>query len=302
MSNENDTPETSDLPGGASSPEWLRERVAEVRLTPKGELVARFLAANPRAASVESASELAERIGVNVATVVRFAQTLGFSGWPEFQLHFRHRYLGSLLPTDVLRSHRQGEGTSHLEAAIRRDIENLQAALTSVTSDAVEQAARAIFDARRTVVAASGSFAAVGQVLAHLSAVMGLPVALETRGGVSTVATCAALETGDCLVAISFWRQMRDVSRAARDARARGAKVVAITDSVFSPLAEIADTTLIVPTESASFFQSLTAPLSVVYALLAQLEELGGDDAETTIARVQGVWADLDLFHPYDTN
>src|SRR5258708_3916127 len=72
---------------------WLEEGVTAGRLTPKGHDVARFIASNPGMSSLESASEVARAVGVNVATVVRFAQGLGFSGWVDFQINLRHRYL-----------------------------------------------------------------------------------------------------------------------------------------------------------------------------------------------------------------
>ena len=61
-------------PGG----EWFADLTAGTRLTRKGAEIAHFLAVNPRLASFGSASEIAAHLGVNVATVVRFAQALGF--------------------------------------------------------------------------------------------------------------------------------------------------------------------------------------------------------------------------------
>ena len=112
----------------------------------------------------------------------------------------------------------------------------------------------------------SGSYMYIGGILAHLATFMGYRVSLEPHGGPHLVADFAALQPGDCLIAISFWRLNKQVVLATEHARRRGIQTVAITDSAFSPLARAADLALVVPTESGSFFQSLTAPLSVVYA------------------------------------
>jgi DNA-binding MurR/RpiR family transcriptional regulator len=274
---------------------WLADLMEKGRVTPKGMTIARFVAANPRSASFTSASDVAQQVDVNVATVVRFAQSLGFSGWPEFQLHLRHHYLGSLLPSSLMRDHQPVVAESPLEGALLRDAQNLQDALTSVDFEAGRKVAQLIADAPRTLVISSGSYAAVGQIFAHLARFMGYDVTLETRGGAHLVAALSTFEPGDCLLTINFWRVVKELLLTTRYCRAHGMTTIAITDSLFSPQAEAAEHTLVVPTESVSFFQSMTAAVSLVHGLLAELQRLGGDEVDQTIERLEAAYADLDV-------
>lgn len=275
--------------------EWLTDLLEHGRVTPKGSTVGRYITGNPRYTSFASASEIAGRTGVNVATVVRFAQNLGFEGWREFQLHLRHRYLGMLLPSAVLRAQGTGEGRSAIEGALRRDGENLEAALRTVNFEQAEKVAALIAQAPRTLVVSSGSYAAVGHAFAHLAQFMGYNVTLETRGGAHVVAALASYRPGDVVVAISFWRIVKHVLLTTEYCRSEGITTVALTDSLFSPLAKAADHTLIVPTESVSFFQSMTAAMSLVYGLLSELHRLGGEQVAETIERTERVYAELDV-------
>jgi DNA-binding MurR/RpiR family transcriptional regulator len=251
----------------------------------------------PRFASFASAGDLASEAGVNSATVVRFAQALGFRGWPEFQMHFRHRYLGSLLPSDVLRDHQPREEESPIRAAFQQDEENLRASVASLDFDSAEKVAKLIVAAPRTVVVSSGSYAAVGLVFSHLARFMGYDVTLEMRGGANLVAELGRLREGDCLFAISFWRLNREVVLAAKSARGRGISTVSITDSVFSPLALASDHALIVPTEGVSFFQSSTAAISLVHGLLGMLCSLGGERVSKAILDTQELYGELDVLY-----
>jgi DNA-binding MurR/RpiR family transcriptional regulator len=281
-----------------TSNSWLSELTGKHDLTPKGTKIAHFLETNPRHASFVSASDLAEKLAVNVATVVRFAQSLGFSGWPEFQLHFRHRYLGTLLPADLGSGSRvSSPARSALAASLERDIQNLTAALASIDGALVDKVAERIATADQSLVISSGSYMYIGGVLAHLATFMGYNVRLEPHGGPHLVADFAALPPGGCLIAISFWRLNKQVVLATQHARRRGIATVAITDSAFSPLAKSADVALVVPTESGSFFQSLTAPLSVVYAIVDRLYAIGGKPVEQTIAETQKLYAELDVLY-----
>jgi DNA-binding MurR/RpiR family transcriptional regulator len=281
----------------AGGEEWLAELAAESRLTPKGRKLAHFAGVNPRLVSFASASEVAEKTGMNVATVVRFAQALGFTGWTEFQLHFRHRYLGTLLPADVVREHAGEDRPSAVRDAMQRDLENLAGALTSLDDEEAERIVQTIAGARQTIVVSSGSYAAVGDVFAHLATFMGYDVELESHGGPHLVSRFAGLRPGDCVLAISFWRLNKHVVKATQYARRNGIATAAITDSRFSPLYRAAEHALVVPTESGSVFQSLTAALSLAYGLLERLQELGGDRVERTIEDAQKLYGELDILY-----
>jgi DNA-binding MurR/RpiR family transcriptional regulator len=267
------------------------------RLTPKGAVVGHYIAANPRFASFASASDLAERTGVNVATVIRFVQKLGFGGWPEFQLHLKHNYLGSLLPSGVMRNHAEDDGTSGITRALRRDVQNLEATLASLDVEKVQEVARLIAGANRTLIIGGGSHVTPGLMLAHLGHFMGYDIQLETRGPVHIVAALSTFQPGDCLVTMNFWRVLGHVMNTTVYCRQAGITTIALTDSLFSPLAQASDHALIAPTESVSFFQSLTAATSLVHGLLAELHQLGGERVDANIERLEQAYSDLDVFH-----
>lgn len=277
--------------------EWLESLTEDRHLTPTGKRLASYFAAHPRFASTSSASVVAEQLGANIASVVRFVQGLGFKGWPDFQSHFRHRYyLGTLLPSQLLQERAPVEsGASVFEEVLLHDISNLQAALATTDFSQGQAIAEAIANADKTLVVSSGSYAAVGHVLAHLASFMGYQVTLETRAGSALVNALAALEQGDCLVAISFWRQMKHDVLAAEYCRKRGIVTVAIADSAFSPLARVAEHTLIVPTETISFFQSVTTAISGVYGILAELQRLGGQRVDEAMATAEALFQELDV-------
>lgn len=290
---------SSDRDGTSSNlgTDWLSDLLRQGRLTPKGRVVAQFIAGNPRLASFSSASDLGERVGVNVATVVRFAQNLGFRGWPDFQLQLRHNYLGSLMPSGVMRNHLDDVDGSPIASALHRDLHNLEATIESVDVGKVEGVAAIIAHARRTLIISAGSHAAPGLMLAHLGHFMGYDIQLETRGGVHVVAALSTFEPGDCVITINFWRVVKDITLAAQYCRRVGITTVAITDSLFSPLAQASDYALAVPTEGVSFFQSLTAAMSLVHGLLAQLQHLGGQQVEANIERLEQAYVDLDVLY-----
>lgn len=78
-------------------------------LSRKQRAVAEYILQNPTMVLFATATDVAQRVGVDPATVVRFTQRLGFHGYPDFQDSLRAEYpvlvtpKEQFLPTQVRR-------------------------------------------------------------------------------------------------------------------------------------------------------------------------------------------------------
>lgn len=283
--------------GAASVREWIVELFAGRDFSPKQLLVARYLEANPHAAAVQTAGEIAQHSGVNAATVVRFAQALGFKGWPSLQVQMRNEAMAGLLPSGLMESQAIDPSMKPVDAAIERDLRNLRTALETVDHDEVQAIAELIARSRRTVIVSAGSFAAVGQIITYNGRAMGFPITLETRGGVDLMVAISDLDEGDCLIGISFWRLARHVVLALQSAQRRGVPTVAFTDSTLSPLTEHADHAIVVPSDGIVGFQSMTAAISVAYGLIAALQQTASADVDKRMRALEALYFELDILY-----
>jgi DNA-binding MurR/RpiR family transcriptional regulator len=243
-------------------------------LSPKHRAVAQFVFASPAFASYATAAEVAERLGVAESTVVRFTKEVGFPTYKAFRQSMRHHHLGSLTPLRELRkfdSDQDGTVIGTLKHQVLQDVQNLQSTIETVDAGALEAVAAKIGRARNITVLASGTFSSVATVFVHTLRFLGYSAMAEDRDIPNVTAALVPLDEDDLVIGISFWRVVRSTYDGLRWARSRGIPTVAITDSAYSPLAAVADRRLIVPTESQSFFQSLIAPLSLIYAIVAHL-------------------------------
>lgn len=267
------------------------------KLSPKHQSVARCIAENPAFAAFATAAELGERAGVSTATVVRFAQALGFNGYNELQQNTRHGYLRRLRPLEALET-RSEAGSNLFEAQIYQDIENLRRTLHALHPDQLSEIARRIETAHQIVILGSGSYAAIGNVLGHHLQFMGYRATVEDRGGPHLTAALAPLTKDDLVIGISFWTGIRETIRAIELAHQRGIPTVVITDTVYSPIVQAADLALALPTEGVSFFQSLVAPLSVVHGLIAQLAHNADDHRKQIMKEAEESYEFLEITYP----
>lgn len=287
-------PGASENPDGVGTTvaQWLDGLTDEVHLGPKAVLVRQVLTTRPTFCSYATAAEVAERAEVNPATVVRFAQSLGYAGWPHLQADLRAVYLtGRFVPGQPSKA----DG-GLLATAFARDAQSLGALERSFDFDTARTVVRSIRAARRTLVVAEGTHAIPAQALATVAASRGFPLTYEDRGGPHLAQALAGLSADDCLVAWSFWQHYRDTLAALRAARWSGAVTCVVTDTRYSPAAQEADHVLVVPTEGVANIQSMTVATSVAYGLAAELTASDPAASRSAAERVSTVWRELDLF------
>ncbi|MEU6658339.1 MurR/RpiR family transcriptional regulator [Streptomyces sp. NPDC046821] len=275
---------------------WLDARAGQARLGPKAQRVRHVLTTQPSFASYATSAEVAERAEVNGATVVRFAQSLGFSGWPPFQAEFRSMH--AVRRFDVESSAPTSGHAGIIASAFARDAENLNSCLQSFDFAQAAAIVDAMSAARRIVVIASGTHALPAQALAFIAASRGYDIEVEDRSGAHLANTLARLTSDDCVVAFSFWQHYRQTVAGLRFGRRVGATTCAVTDTRHSPAAELADHTLIVPAEGVSQLPSMTAAMSLAYGLAAALSAVDPAMSRSAISHVDGLWQDLDIFAP----
>jgi DNA-binding MurR/RpiR family transcriptional regulator len=267
---------------------WLADRTPAPGLGGQAERVVHVLGRTPQFASYSSAREVAERAGVNVSTVVRTAQQLGFEGWPGLREELRAVYLDSMGSGDP----GPRDATDPAARMIRQDAANLAALGTPENLAAIRATAQAIRSARRTVVLTSGSGTGPAQVLVYLGSVLGHDIRLSAGSSTAQAVEVSRLAPGDCLVTLNVWRLTRTLRSLTRTARALGATVSVFTDLRSSPLADDADHLVVTPIEGVRAAPSLTAMVAAVQAVIGELTD---DEAARAAGEVQRVWQELDL-------
>ena len=105
---------------------------------------------------------------------------------------------------------------------------------------------------------------------------------------------------GDVTIAISFPRYSADTINAVKFAKSRGIEIVAITDQRQSPVAQLSETALLAPSEMLSFIDSMTAPMSLINALLVGIATRMGTDVAETFSMLESLWNQYGVFGSSD--
>ncbi len=260
--------------------------------------IAEYILANYDKAAYLTASRLSGIVGVSESTVVRFAIELGFEGYPEFQLSLKSMIRTRLTSFQRMEVTNQiiGEGDV-LEKVLSTDSERIRRTLDAINRASFDQAVEKIINAENIYILGVRSSSYLAGFLNHgFRMIFDNVKFLETTSGSELFEQMIRIKEGDTLIAISFPRYSKRVVKAVEYARARGANVVAMTDSEHSPIAADANQLLIAQSDMASFVDSLVAPLSIINALIVAVSRKKREDVTDRLRALEEIWDHYDVY------
>jgi DNA-binding MurR/RpiR family transcriptional regulator len=268
----------------------LREAIGQASdsLTPRARAAAQYALEHPNDIALQPVAAVAQASGIAASAFIRMAQSLGFSGYGELQRLFlaplqraaapsfreRIRHFGGELaiedpsdPTEVLRAFSQANIVS---------LEHLRDDAGSLDLD---RAIRLIRQARLVHVLGLRRSYAVAAYLAYALNRVGRPSVQITGLGGAIAEQASAVGPRDLLIAISFPPYAADTLQVCEQVQRAGAKRLAITDGVLSPVARGAELVLAVNDAGLLGFRSLTSAMCLAQTLamgLAFRDRRGG--------------------------
>lgn len=217
--------------------------------------------------------QLAERVGVSKATVVRFATFLGYPSFGDFQRALANQVQRRLTWLDRIQGD-EWQDSSFLERSLRQDVANIESVLSERNIRSFPAATQVVAGARRLLIIGGGAPFGVAQTTwAYFSQFMS-PVQLITGSGENFPEEMGRVGPGDVFLAFSFQRYNRRTIQILEYAHQRGARCVLIADSLGCPAVPHAEVTLLCSVRGVSFPDSLVAPLAIASALAAAVAAL----------------------------
>ena len=261
---------------------------------------ARYLLDNPEDVALLSMREQARRAGLQPWTMVRLAKRLGFDGYEPLRSLYanamRQGELGFAGKAGTQLAHQEEVGDRALAAEMIKSLSTQVAELGEPERlDTLAAAAERLHAARRIFCLGLRSS---HPVVAHFAYVMSFlgekAVMLDGASGAGTDAIRLAT-ADDVLFVVSVAPYTRLTVELARRAAAGGIPVVALTDSAVSPLVGLAGLSVLVSTESPSFFHTMSPAFVVGEILAALIAGKGGEKSLTAIRRTEDQLSQLDI-------
>ncbi len=270
-------------------------------LSPQLQEAARWMIDHPADVALLTTREQARRAGVAPATMTRLAQRIGLKGYDEVRKLYaeavRRRPESFRARAAELLQRRDTEG----EAALVHDLlsslaQHLQALASPESIERFTAAAKLIAGAERVFCLGLRSSFSVAYIFHYVRSLFGAASVLIDSAGGTGVDLLRTIGAADVMLAISVKPYTRHTIHAVRYSRARGVRIVAVTDSEISPLAALADETLIVRTATPSFFHTMAPAFAAVECLAALVAARHGSQTLAAIAASEKQLAAFETF------
>ncbi|MFF2323971.1 MurR/RpiR family transcriptional regulator [Agrobacterium sp. NPDC058088] len=254
------------------------------------QAAARYVIDHPSDVALLSMREQARQAGVQPATMTRFAKYLGLDGYDDI----RDLYAEAMRGGDAGFAGKAGaqalnqklKGDHALAAEMLTSVGNQIMRLAETGSlDRIVEAASVLAHARRVYCLGLRSSHSIAWHLHYIMTLIGeKSTILDGIAGTGADAIGSATSE-DVLFVASVMPYTRAAIEIAEYARDRGVKIVAVTDSEVSPLAQLAATALIVSTDNPSFFHTMSPAFVLAEVVGALLAGHGGEGAVQALRR-----------------
>lgn len=265
----------------------------------KGQkLLATYITDNYDKAVFFTAAKMGEIVGVSESTVVRFAMSLGYKGYPEFQKALEElvrNKLNSVQRMEV--TYGRISQSAILETVLQSDADKLKTTLEKIDHNAFDLAVDTILGARNIYIVGIRSCAPLASFLSfYLTLMFDNVRLLHTNSSSEIFEQMVRIGEEDVIIGISFPRYSMRTLKALEFANNRSAKVITITDSIHSPMNLYSSCNLIADSDMASIVDSLVAPLSVINALIVALCMKKQKEVAKTLTTLEEIWDEYQVY------
>lgn len=267
----------------------LFDQIIRIRpeLSPKKRRVADFMMEDYKRLFLMSAKEIAEKCQVSEPTITRFVMDLGFNGYGEFEQYLKRLLRDELTSVErLLKSSRETDETSTLKAYSQNTVMNLENLVKSVSEEELKSLATMIYNAESVMVAGYKASATLAFYFGYLLNKIKEGVFIETLHSWENLDYIALHGKSLLVFVIAFPRYPFRAIKLIEYAKQYEAEVVCLSDSLKSPVVNLADYYVVIDMEGFSFVDPFAHIITFLGALV---HEIAYHDKKATARRLSKI-------------
>ena len=253
-------------------------------LSPGYRRIADFLLEHYQEAAFMTAAQVGRASNVDTTLVVRFAQRLGYPGYPELIAEIQDDVKRDLRavyePTPA-----DDSPLGVLRRTLTQDRNNLEYMLLHMDAGAVETVVAVLNKATRIFVSGEGNAVYLAEAFAGRLMVLGFNAHAVSSELAGQAAIVAIMKPGDVVIGLGTTSMTPSVAVLLKVARAGGAQTIGIVGSLTNPVASAAEHVLLAPAHTMGIMPSWTAFAAITHGLSQALAVLRGDPSAEWVMR-----------------
>lgn len=231
--------------------------------------VAQFILNSPQETINLTITELGSRVGVSEASIVRFAQSLGYSGFHSLKIRLAEDIVSPMLIVHEDLMPDDGPAIA-VQKAMTVGLRSLEDTTRILDMTVLEAVIRALCEARQIVLFASGNSTPIAMDLNFRLTKIGLHSRFSIDPTMQEM-YASLVSSEDVAVGISHTGSSKDTVYALELTKQRGARTVCITNHSDSPLTRFGDFCLFTAARASNFGEERMASNLATLALTEAL-------------------------------
>ena len=261
--------------------------------------IANYIIESYDKAAYMTAAKLGDKTGVSESTVVRFTTELGFDGYPHFQATLKEELKSKLTSVQRLNyTERFDDDETAVRDIMKGDMENLKETIAALDDESMSKAVDAILKARKIYIMGLRSSAPLSSFMHfYMTLLFDDVIHIHSNSTNEVFEQIMSITSDDIIIGISFPRYSQRTINSMEYAKKKGATVLAITDKDNTAMTEFADIKLFAKSSMASFVDSLSAPLSLINALLVMLGMHRREHIRSSFESLEQLWSQYEVYN-----
>lgn len=277
----------------------LISKIQSMTLTRTDACIAEYILDHVNTIGLQTSTNLAEKIGVSDTSIIRFIRKLGFKGYAEFRNEMASRIakqydqsqqIASLLPGEKYeRTKDRLKKGSLIRDVSNYTLENLEKSYSKLDNQTLDQVVDILLNSKRKFVAGFRGTACCAQYMSNRLVLLLPNIVPLLHADSSAIEALVDIEPDDCLFLYSFMRYSEINYQLLDIAHKNGAKIILMTDSYTSPLANKANIVLVSKVTGLGFTNSYVAPLSISEVILLAISNQNDSMCEKRLEMMDGI-------------
>lgn len=263
----------------------------------KARRVVEYLLANAREAAFLSIGEVAEKLDVSKAQLVRVARLVGFDGYAALKDALKDLVLEQVNPAAHL-GRALKDWKRMPEEILRLEHANLDDTWNQLRPDKIASFCDMVSSARMVYCMGWGISSIIAESLFTRLLETGIRSVLMKRGSLALIEQTRAVTAGDLLVVCELPSYVIEVTKSVQKAASSGASIITITDSPAAPVCQSSTLSFYVSDTTPTFGSSLVGPIFLVHILTSVLASTLGDSAKEALNDQKMGLHDEQIYHP----
>lgn len=280
------------------------QNIMELILTRKDKLskghkkIAEYILEHGEDATFMTAAELGATLEISESTVVRFADKLGLKGYPELQDKLQEWTRNKLQTVTVPEfSAKTMDHWGVIATVLQSDMQKIHDTLEGLSEESFASTVDSILAAKHVYIVGLRNSAPLASFFYfYLNMIRRDVILLDTTSSTEMFEQMIRIDEEDVFIGISFPRYSMRTLKAMEFARDRRAKVIAITDSVHSPMTMYSSLHLLAKSELNGVADSLVAPFSLLNALIVAMCLKNPEQVKDELKNLEDVWSNYQVY------